>query len=124
MTLTRVMTTSSRQINQEGPEMHRLIDQRRAEIGQLCDLHRVRRLDVFGSAARGADFDTAASDADFLVEFAPEARNDLARFLDFKESLGALLGRGVDLVEREAIEASRNFIRRQHILAEAERVYG
>jgi hypothetical protein len=35
-----------------------------------------------------------------------------------------LLGRPVDLVEREAVEASRNFIRRRRILAEAEAVYG
>jgi len=27
-----------------------------------------RRLEVFGSAARAADFDSAASDVDFLVE--------------------------------------------------------
>ena len=34
------------------------------------------------------------------------------------------LGRPVDLVEREAIEASRNYIRRRAILNEAETVYG
>ena len=36
----------------------------------------------------------------------------------------ALLGRPADLIEREAVEASRNFIRRRRILAEAERIYG
>ena len=35
-----------------------------------------------------------------------------------------LLGRRVDLIEREAVEASRNFIRRRAILDEAEIVYG
>jgi uncharacterized protein len=38
--------------------------------------------------------------------------------------LERLLGRRVDLVEREAIEASRNFIRRRAILKEAKTVYG
>ena len=43
---------------------------------------------------------------------------------DLKEALEKFLGRPVDLVEREAIEASRNFIRRRAILKKAETVYG
>ena len=58
------------------------------------------------------------------MTFAPAARNDLAAFADFKDELEALLGRPVDLVERAAVEASRNYIRRRRILAEAEAVYG
>ncbi|MGD0102748.1 MAG: nucleotidyltransferase domain-containing protein [Rhodopila sp.] len=104
--------------------MHTLIDHHRAEIALLCDRYGVRQLEVFGSAARAADFDPDRSDADFLVTFAPEARNDFAGFADFKDALEALLGRQVDLVERGAVEASRNFIRRRRILAEAEPVYG
>jgi uncharacterized protein len=34
----------------------------------LCRRFHVRRLDVFGSAARG-DFDPEHSDVDFIVEF-------------------------------------------------------
>jgi len=34
---------------------------------------------LFGSAARGADFDVATSDVDFLVQFGPPG-DDLARF--------------------------------------------
>jgi predicted nucleotidyltransferase len=45
----------------------------------LCRRYGVRRLDVFGSAARGADFDVATSDVDFLVQFGPPG-DDLARF--------------------------------------------
>jgi predicted nucleotidyltransferase len=84
----------------------------------------VARLEVFGSAARGADFDPAHSDVDFLVTFDPVMRNDLAAFADLKEALEQLLGRPVDLVEREAIEASRNYIRRRAILNQAMTVYG
>ena len=103
--------------------MHADIAERRRELAALCRRHGVERLEVFGSAARGADFDLARSDADFVVTFTPAARNDLAAFADFKDALESLLGRPVDLVEREAVEVSRNFIRRRRILSEAEAVY-
>jgi len=35
----------------------------------LCQRHEVRRLDLFGSAARG-DFQPEQSDLDFIVQFA------------------------------------------------------
>jgi predicted nucleotidyltransferase len=104
--------------------MHAAIADRRADLAALCRRYGVARLEVFGSAARGKDFQPARSDADFLVSFSPESRNDLAAFLDFKEALEALLGRQVDLVERQAVEASRNYIRRRRILAEAQAIYG
>ena len=100
------------------------IDERRDALAAICRRYGVTRLEVFGSAARGAGFDRDRSDADFLVTFAPAARNDLAAFADLRDALEALLGRRVDLVEREAVEASRNFIRRRAILKEAETVYG
>jgi predicted nucleotidyltransferase len=103
--------------------MHALIDQHRAEIALLCRRYGVLRLEVFGSAARGPDFDPGRSDADFLVTFTREASRDLAGFADFKDGLEALLGRPVDLVERAAVEASRNTIRRRRILAEAEPLF-
>ena len=100
------------------------IAEKRDALAELCRRYGVARLEVFGSAARGTDFDRDRSDADFLVTFMASARNDLAAFADLKEALERLLGRPVDLVEREAIEASRNFIRRRAILTEAETVYG
>jgi uncharacterized protein len=100
------------------------IDKKRNALAAICRRYGVARLEVFGSAARGAGFDPNRSDADFLVTVEPAARNDLAAFADLKEALEKLLGRPVDLVEREALEASRNFIRRRAILKEAETVYG
>jgi uncharacterized protein len=94
----------------------------REELAQLCRRFGVRRLDVFGSAARDADFDTATSDIDFLVEFGAQD-DDLAHFLDFKQALEALLARRVDLIDRKAIETSRNYIRKRQILTGAEPVY-
>ena len=102
-----------------------LLAAKKADIAVPCRKHHVRRLEVFGSAVRG-DFDPARSDIDFLVEFdgsAPEAMT-LHSFLGLKDSLEALLGRPVDLVDRQAVEASRNFIRRRSILSGVEPIYG
>jgi predicted nucleotidyltransferase len=99
------------------------IVEKRDALGALCRRYGVARLEVFGSAARGTGFDPDRSDADFLVTFNPATRNDLAAFADLKDALENLLGRPVDLVEREAVEGSRNFIRRRAILSEAETVY-
>jgi predicted nucleotidyltransferase len=95
---------------------------KRAALADLCRRFGVERLEVFGSAARGVDFDPQRSDADFLATFAPAARDDLCVFQDFQTALETLLGRKVDLVERPAVQASRNTIRRRRILAEAEAV--
>lgn len=45
---------------------------------------------------------TSGYSADFLVIF--KLRNDLAAFANLKEALERLLGRPVDLLEREALE--------------------
>jgi len=101
------------------------IAEERDAVADLCRRYDVRRLEVFGSAARGTDFDPKRSDFDFLVEFDP--RSDLPplkQFFGFAEALKQLLGRRVDLVERQAIEKSRNYIRRRAILRDVETVYG
>ncbi|MHB8141543.1 MAG: nucleotidyltransferase family protein [Vulcanimicrobiaceae bacterium] len=79
------------------------IEQRRAELEVLCRRFRVRRLDVFGSAAAG-EFRSGESDLDFLVEFEPSAGPGYAdRYFGLLESLEALFGRPVDLVVASAI---------------------
>lgn len=84
--------------------MHRLIDQHRADIAALCRRFGVRQLEVFGSAARGADFDPRTSDADFLVAFEPEGDlPPLEQFFGLADALRGLLGRPVDLVEVGAV---------------------
>jgi predicted nucleotidyltransferase len=101
--------------------MHPVVRDKSAELAALCRRFGVTRLDVFGSAARALDFDAARSDIDLLVEF---DRPDLSRFLDFRDALQDLLARPVDLVDRQAIDQSRNYIRRRRILEGAETVYG
>ena len=83
--------------------MHTEIEKHRETLAALCRRYGVVRLEVFGSAARGADFDPAKSDADFLVEFDKDSGlSALDQFLGFSEALQRLLGRPVDVVEASA----------------------
>ena len=72
-------------------------------IRELCVKYRVKRLAVFGSAAKGT-FDPARSDVDFVVEFDPQSKRELGVYFTLLEELQQLLGRDVDLVERKAIK--------------------
>ena len=83
--------------------MHPAIAQHRSCIAAICQRYGIRRLEVFGSAARANDFDLAHSDADFLVEFASGVQPGLNAIFGAKADLEALLGRGVDLVEPGAV---------------------
>jgi predicted nucleotidyltransferase len=80
--------------------MHTAVSTKRVTLAELCRRFHVRRLEVFGSSARGEDFDAHPSDADLLVEFEPGAEPDFTRFLDLKDALEQALGRPVGLVER------------------------
>lgn len=85
--------------------MHAAIADKKEELVKLCRRHGVIRLEVFGSAARGTDFDPLTSDADFLVEFRLDnGRAPLHQYFDFAEALREALGRSVDLVESDAIQ--------------------
>ncbi len=75
----------------------------------------------FGSVLRD-DFQPA-SDVDVLVSFAPEARWSLFDLVEMENELSQLLKREVDLVEREAVERSPNYIRRKNILQSAQVIY-
>lgn len=98
------------------------IAEKRADLAALCRRYGVVRLDVFGSAARVSDFDEADSDIDFLVVLEAPA-DDLTRLLGLQAALENLLHRRVDLQTRRAVETSRNYIRRRHILEGARAVY-
>lgn len=90
--------------------MIELLETRRDELEALCRKHDVRKLEVFGSAATGDDFDPRTSDFDFLVEFEPDAAGNAAdRYFALRDDLEALLGRPVDLVMTGALR-NRFFI--------------
>jgi predicted nucleotidyltransferase len=84
--------------------MHAAIAEKRAQLADICRRFGVARLEVFGSAARGADFDPCDSDADFLVEFHPGGElAPLQQYFGLASALEALLGRPVDLVQPKAV---------------------
>jgi len=100
--------------------MESQIDQKREQIAELCRRHRVRRLALFGSAAR-EDFDPERSDLDFVVEFEPLPPGTYARtYFDLLEALQQLFGRRVDLVEAGSV---RNPYIRQEIETWQETLY-
>lgn len=83
--------------------MIELIEAKRPQLMDLCRRYRVRRLDVFGSAAQGG-FDPARSDLDFLVEFEDLTIEDAAdRYLGLLVDLEDLFARKIDLVSDNAI---------------------
>ncbi len=83
--------------------MNPLIEQRRAALEDLCRAHRVRQLELFGSAA-SESFDPARSDLDFLVVFEDSSPVEHAeRYLGLLAGLQDLFECDVDLVEVRAI---------------------
>jgi predicted nucleotidyltransferase len=81
-----------------------LIEMRRSDIAALCRRFHVNRLEVFGSAARGLDFDPARSDVDLLVTYLPDHQPGIAAHQDLRHALEDLFGRPVDLVMDAAVE--------------------
>jgi uncharacterized protein len=81
-----------------------LLEPNRQRITALCRQFGVMRLELFGSAARG-DFDPSTSDLDFLVEFQDIGLKDPStQYFGMLHGLEDLLGRRIDLVERQAVE--------------------
>ena len=91
------------------------------ELARFANKWSIRELALFGSALR-EDFGPE-SDVDVLASFVEGARWGLFDLVRMQEELAEILGRGVDLVEREAIERSENYIRRRQILQSLEPVY-
>jgi uncharacterized protein len=90
-------------------------------VTAFCQRWNITELALFGSVLR-PDF-KPDSDIDVLVSFSESARYSLFDLIHMEEELKKIFGRAVDLVDRRAIERSRNYIRRQEILSSAERVY-
>ena len=87
------------------------VEDKREELNQLCERFKIRRLELFGSAADGT-FDPENSDLDFLVEFLPlNPGEHFDAYFGLLEALQALFQRRIDLVETGAMR-NPYFIRR------------
>ena len=89
-----------------------------AALETLCRRWKVRELALFGSVLR-EDF-SPKSDVDVLVTFDPDAPWSAWDLIEMREELQNLLGRNIDLVEKEAL---RNPFRRREILRSHQVVY-
>ena len=94
----------------------------REKLAAFCKENGIRRLAVFGSALRD-DFGPD-SDVDLLVEFEPDRIPGLMGLAGMEIELSEMFGRDIDLLTRDEVESSRNYIRRKSILESTEVVYG
>ncbi len=87
-------------------------------IAAFCQRWRIVELSLFGSAARGEL--RPDSDIDLLLVFDQESHPSLFDLIDMQQELRELLGREVDLVEKDSLV---NPFRRAAILAERRLLY-
>jgi predicted nucleotidyltransferase len=87
----------------------------------FCRKWKIREFGLFGSVLRD-DF-RPDSDVDVLVTFEKGVPWDLWHVIEMQEELEAIVGRPVDLVDREAVERSDNPFRKRLILNGSQVVY-
>lgn len=98
-----------------------MMDAIASRIPKFCQRWKIAEFYFFGSVLRD-DF-RPDSDIDVMVQFEADATWGLLEFVQMKRELETLLGREVDLVTKQSIEQSHNWIRRQKILDTAKVVY-
>ncbi|PZO46360.1 MAG: nucleotidyltransferase [Phormidesmis priestleyi] len=91
------------------------------KIAEFCHRWQVTEFALFGSVLRD-DF-RADSDIDVMVEFQPEAHPMFSTLDRMEADLKVIFGRDVDLITRQGIVTSRNYLRRQEILSSAQVIY-
>ena len=90
-------------------------------LASFCRKYGINRLSIFGSALR-EDFGPE-SDIDLIVEFEQGRIPGLFGLAGMELELSELFGGDIDLITRAEVEESRNYIRRENILASTEVVY-
>jgi hypothetical protein len=91
------------------------------KIAEFCNQRQVIELALFGSVLRD-DF-RPDSDIDVMVEFHPEAHPTFSTLDQMEAELKTIFGRDVDLITRQGITTSRNYLRRHEILSSAQVIY-
>ncbi len=90
-------------------------------VASFCRQWQISELALFGSILRG-DFGPG-SDLDVLVTFAPDTRWSLLDHIQMEKELENLLNCPVDLLTKQAVERSSNWLLRREILGTAEVIY-
>ncbi|MEM9817570.1 MAG: nucleotidyltransferase domain-containing protein [Cyanobacteria bacterium P01_D01_bin.6] len=91
------------------------------KIADFCQCWQVTEFALFGSVLRD-DFGSD-SDIDVMVQFHPEAHPTFTSLDQMEAELKVIFHRDIDLVTRQGIEASRNYLRRHEILSSAQVIY-
>lgn len=101
--------------------MHPSISVKKEQIAEACRRFGVRRLDLFGSAARGTDFDPRRSDADFFVDFVGDYGFD--EIFDLTDELEKVLCLPVDVITKKGLESSSNRRIHARVMVDRQLVY-
>jgi len=88
----------------------------------FCEKYRIRRLEVFGSTARGQA--APGSDLDLLVTLDDSTAISTAELLEMAGEAEEVAGTTVDFVLRHLVESSPNRFAREEILSSAVCLYG
>jgi uncharacterized protein len=88
------------------------------QIAEFCDRWKITEFALFGSVLRD-DF-RPDSDIDILVTFSADSRWSLFDWVDMKDEIKILLGREVDIADKEGL---KNPYRRYEILRTCQVIY-
>lgn len=91
------------------------------EIRDFCTRWQVIEVALFGSVLRD-DF-RLDSDIDIMVKFDINAHPTFVSLEEMETELKTIFNREVDLITRQGIENSRNYLRRKEILSSAQVIY-
>lgn len=91
------------------------------KIAEFCHQWQVTEFALFGSVLRD-DF-RLDSDIDVMVQFHPDAHPTFCTLDQMEAELKTIFGRDIDLITRQGIATSRNYLRRHEILSSAQVIY-
>lgn len=91
------------------------------KIAEFCHQWQVSEFALFGSVLRD-DF-RPDSDIDVMVQFHPDAHPTFRALDQMEAELKIIFGRDIDLITRQGIATSRNYLRRHEILSSAQVIY-
>jgi uncharacterized protein len=102
--------------------MNALIRSRKKQIDEFCKEWNISELQVFGSVTTRKF--RPDSDIDIIVDFPKGSHHTLIQLAQMEAELEQIFSRRIDLMTRQAVEQSRNYIRKKSILSSMEKVYG
>jgi uncharacterized protein len=108
------------------PQLYQRLNVTPEQIADFCEKWQIEELALFGSVLRD-DFRAEGddpSDIDFLYVFCDDSNYSLFDVMHLSEELEGLLHRKVDFVSKNAIQQSRNWLRRKEILESGLMIYG